>query len=410
MSGARPGAQAALLVGFGVFVITMIGFFRVTLLPDIGHDLSLSASDLGLITTSFAVGRLFIDLPAGRMADRWSVSANQSFAAASVAAASLVLAVAGTLGMVLAASFVMGVASAVSNTVGQTFFSTTAPAERRGTAVARFSSALLVGQSIGPAVAGLLTAVGTWRTAVGTGAAIAACLVVVIAVGARRLGGGNLGVQPAALDPSAAPVPAVRPIQRAVLYSVPFVSFFTFGSLPQTVVPLIGADSLGLDAAAIGLALGLAGVCRFIGTLISGWVSDHVSRKAALVPGLAASAVGAALLSWEGSNAAWLAAIVVMSLASAPISVATTMLADLAGGQRVGRKLGPFRFVGDVGMIAGPLVVTLILEHAGTTSAVLTVAGVLTTCALACALILPDTRGSAESGAHGLRPDGPDYP
>jgi MFS family permease len=173
------------------------------------------------------------------------------------------------------------------------------------------------------------------------------------------------------------------------------VMFFTFGSMPQTVVPRLGAADLGLSAAVIGVALGIGGACRFVGTLVAGWVSDHVSRKAALIPGLAASAAGVALLAVQEEVWAWLAAIVVMSLASSPIAVATTMLADRANGRQVGRKLGPFRFVGDLGMICGPVAVTLVLQHAGTRAAVLAVAGLLTVCAVACALGLTETAGRA---------------
>jgi MFS transporter, DHA1 family, multidrug resistance protein len=172
---------------------------------------------------------------------------------------------------------------------------------------------------------------------------------------------------------------------------VPFVMFFTMASLPQTVIPLLGAGDLELSAAAVGLALALGGVCRFVGNLGGGWVSDRVSRKAALVPGLGLSAAGAALLAWEGQLWAWVAAIVVLGLASFPISVATAVLTDLIDGRRVGRALGPFRFVGDLGMIIGPFMVTVILERAGTGPAVLTVAALLAAAAVACALAIPET-------------------
>jgi predicted MFS family arabinose efflux permease len=58
-----------LLVGGAVLGISMLAFFRVPLLPAIGQELSMSAAQLGLVTTIFAAGRLATDIPAGRLAD-----------------------------------------------------------------------------------------------------------------------------------------------------------------------------------------------------------------------------------------------------------------------------------------------------------------------------------------------------
>lgn len=399
VSGRRSGTLPAFLVGFSVFATTLVAFFRVTLLPDIGAELSLSAADLGLVTTAFALGRLVADLPAGRMADRWPVTVNQGVAAAGVALASGVLAMAGDLVAVIGAAFVLGVASSVSNTVGMTYFSTMAAPEQRGRALARFSSALLVGQSLGPAVAGLLTALGSWRMVAAVGAAMAAAQILVIAAGAGQFRPGPPRAPEDAAAPAAQTARPLRTSQRVILYAVPFVMFCTMASLPQTVIPLLGASDLELSAAAVGLALGFGGVCRFLGNLVGGWASDRISRKAALVPGLALSAAGAALLAWEGQLWAWLAAIVVLGLASSPISTATAILTDLTGGRSVGRALGPFRFVGDLGMIIGPYPVTLILEHAGTRPAVLTVAALLAAAAAACALGIPETGSTGNTSS-----------
>jgi predicted MFS family arabinose efflux permease len=51
-----------------VFAISAAAFSRIPLLPEIGADLSLTVGEIGLLTTAFGVGRLVMDLPAGRMA------------------------------------------------------------------------------------------------------------------------------------------------------------------------------------------------------------------------------------------------------------------------------------------------------------------------------------------------------
>ncbi len=258
--------------------------------------------------------------------------------------------------------------------------------------MAVFSAALLGGQAVGPAAAGLIASVAGWRTALIVGAAGAGIVVVVLLMARpSRLaplpsppkGGGH--------SPGDEPVPPRSSL--LVLQSVSFAVVLTRGSVSQTLVPIIGADELGLGTAAIGLALGLGGLARFVGTLVGGRMSDRVSRKSALVPGLLVQAAGVALLALDPTVALWVTAIVVMSLASFAVPVAATILGDITHPARVGRQLGRFRFVGDLGLIAGPLVVTGMFDRVGRAAAFSVVAGVLVIAALLAWRFLPETGG-----------------
>ncbi len=411
MRGAGPTARLTelraqhageLAVGAVVLVLSMIAFMRVPLLPELGDELSMSAADLGLMTTIFAVGRLCADIPAGRMTDLTSASRMLGGAAALLGLASLVLAVAEVSGVVMVAAFLLGVSSATVNTTGMVYFAEVATTERRGRSMAGFSAALLGGQAFGPALGGVLAAWWGWRAALAIGAVIAmvvACGAVLRSLRRRRTTTGAELHQPAE-----APVPHGIPLrEQAILYSVPFVMFFTFGSMPQTLVPIIGADELDLGVGVIGLFLGVGGACKFIGAIVGGTISDRVSRKAALIPALLGQAAGVALLAVEGTLWAWVAALVVMSLASFAIGVAATMLVDRTHGRRAGRRLGPYRFAGDLGLIAGPVTASLVYEHWGQRPAALLVTAVVLACALACMLGLRETRWLDESSPPRLR-------
>lgn len=177
-----------------------------------------------------------------------------------------------------------------------------------------------------------------------------------------------------------------------VLQSVSFAVFLTLGSIPQTLVPVVGSETLGLGTASIGLALGLGGVARFVGTLIGGRLSDRLSRKAALVPALVLQGVGVGLLALPPTVTLWLAAIVVMSIASYAVAVAATIVGDLAHPSRVGGQLGRFRFVGDLGLIVGPVAVSAIYETIGREEAFLAVAALLVGVGALCLRLLPDTQ------------------
>ena len=373
-----------MLVGAAVLAVSAVAFFRVPLLPSIGATLGVRPGLLSLVTVVFGVGRLATDVPAGHLADRVAATTALAGAGLLMGLGSFLLAAAGSLGFLLVAAATLGVASSVANTTGMTFFSN-APAGRRGTSMAVYSAALLGGQSFGPAVSGVVSGAAGWRTAEVAGA------VAVIAVAVASVALGTGAAETRALPaPRGAHVQLPR-AQRALLYAVPFSVMFALGAMPQTIVPLIGAHGYGLSAGAIGLTLGLGGLCRFAGAAAGGIAADRYSRKGSLVPGLALMAAGVALLGVRGGTVVFVLAVALMSLGSYGVTVAATMLADL-GGSGMGRRLGTFRFVGDLGLIAGPLAAGTVYDLAGTRASVLVVASLLAACTVVAALLLPETK------------------
>jgi predicted MFS family arabinose efflux permease len=390
------GVPYALLAGVGVAVLVLstAAFFRVPLLPEIGRDLVMSATQVGIITSMFAVGRLLTDLPAGRLLERLHPAALLSGSAVLMVVGSLSLAVALVPSVAYFAAFVLGISSAVTNATGMHAFSTAVPARRRGTALAVFSTALLGGPALGPLAAGGIAGLSSWRVAEVIAAAVCAVLVLALVVVWRR--------GPDARPRTSDRAPDVRtdetlvdagPAAQRALLAVAFAMFFTLGAVPQTLIPLIGADELGLSVSAIGVALGVGGACRLAGGFVGGALADRVARPAALVPGLLLQAVGVALVIGPGV-AWWLAGIVVMSLASCSIAVGATVLADLAPEGGLGPRLGRFRFIGDVGLIARPLVGAQLFERAGTGPTMLAIAALLTVTAIWCAISVPETRAA----------------
>ncbi|HEX6022601.1 MAG TPA: MFS transporter, partial [Solirubrobacter sp.] len=340
-----------------------------------GADLSLSATELGWVVTAFGFGRLAMDLPAGRLADKADPLRLFALAAVAMAVASGLIAAATSLAVVLVAACLLGVGSATGNTTGMTAMSGAAPAERRGSAMALYSGSLLVGQALGPVLGGLTAAAGSWRTAAAAGAGLG----VAVAGGAmlaRRSGAGDLARAVRRERP--APVgPPLSAMQHAVLYGVAFSVFLTVGAMPQTLIPVIGAHDLGLGSAAIGLALGAGGLARMVGAALTGTVSDRVSRRAALLPCLALQAGGVALLAVDEATTWWLLAIVAMSLGSSGHAVGATMLGDRARPEALGRALGRYRFVGDIGLVSGPVLAAWLYDVAGSGVAITVVCAAL---------------------------------
>jgi MFS family permease len=385
----RTTSAPMLLPGGVVLAVGIASFMRAPLLPEIGRDLGIGAADLAFLTTAFAVGRLAMDLPAGRIADRLPPGPALAGTGLGVAISAAILGSAQSLGQALAGMFFLGVSSALTNTTGMTLFATSAPAARRGAAMAVFSMALMTGQTLGPAVGGIVAGVAGWRAAQAVAAAIGVgvlfvCLLVPSGRQRRRTAPDD--------DDDAHQDDSLTRAQAAVLAAVPFAVFFTLGALPQTLLPVIGSTDLSLSASAIGLALAAGGIVRFAGSAATGAISDRISRKAALVPSLLVMAGATAILAAPPTLATWMLAIVLLSVASNGIAVAATIIADNVPAATVGRRLGTFRFTGDFGLLAGPAVTGLLYQHAGRMPAMVVTAGLLATCAAATAILAPGGR------------------
>jgi MFS family permease len=177
---ATTGLREPSLVSTAVLTLTAVAFFRVALLPEFGREFSMSTFQLGVVTTAFALGRLVADLPGGHFADKVRAVNLMALSAGGVALGSLLLGISRVALAVYVASFLLGICSATTNATGMTFFSNVTGATHRGTSMAIFSAALLGGQAIGPAAAGLIASVGGWRFAMFVGTAAAGIVVLVL--------------------------------------------------------------------------------------------------------------------------------------------------------------------------------------------------------------------------------------
>lgn len=370
LAGLRPVFSRMRTVGFaigaGLFMLTVAAFVRTPLLPRIGRDLGMTAIGLGLLGSVFAAGRLAADFPAGRMTDRVRPGPMMSISAALVAAGSLTLAVAPSPSVAYAAMVVLGIGSTFTLTTAMAYFAR-APRIRRGVALSGFAAWLLAGQSFGPTLGGSLGDVYGWRWAV----AIAGLTGIGVAVAFL--------FSRTPLTPASSPEPAgkagtTRPVRSHVLrliYLLPAVQFALGGALLQTLVPIVADTELGFGPGTVGAALGLGGISRLVAALVTGQISDRVSRKRALIPGQILQTAGIAVFMLWSNEVAWLASIVLVTLGSAGVNVGATILADLSEGSGLGKRLAAFRFTGDLAFVVAPLLSGWLYQIAGRAAATL---------------------------------------
>ncbi|HEX6147211.1 MAG TPA: hypothetical protein VF083_10575, partial [Acidimicrobiia bacterium] len=116
-----------------------------------------------------------------------------------------------------------------------------------------------------------------------------------------------------------------------------------------------------------------------------------------------------ALFALVAGPLAWWVSILALTLGSVAVNVGTTILADLTEQSGLGRRLGAFRFTGDLAFLGTPIVSGALYELGGRgvgTLPVLALAGLTT---LAAAIWVPETldRSAPSPGRRaGGSPDG----
>jgi MFS family permease len=219
---------------------------------------------------------------------------------------------------------------------------------------------------------------------------------VVVSVAARSRAGrsgaedgsrGDPGLSGVSAAAPAAPPSAAPPsrLELIAIAAAPFATFFAIAGLTQTVLPVIGKAELGLSPATIGVVIGAGAAARFVSTWAAGIGSDRLSRRIVLVPSLALMSLGAGTLALPLDAAVWVAAILMLAIGSSGISVAAATLADRVPARALGRELGLFRLVGDLGLLIGPLVAGFLYQESGPALAGGTTAGVFAAAALVAA-------------------------
>jgi MFS family permease len=162
-----------------------------------------------------------------------------------------------------------------------------------------------------------------------------------------------------------------------------FVGTFAFVGMESTFA-LFGERRFGYSPAEVGLLFAYIGVASVAsqGVLVGRLVARH-GESAVLLWGLLGTGAGLALLAVADVLWLLLTALALLAAASGLVFATVTALVSLAAGEGdQGGALGVVASTGGLARIAGPVVATLLFQHAGVSTPLLLGAVLFALCAV----------------------------
>lgn len=332
-----------------------------------GQTFGVTEWAIGVIVTIFGVGRLAVDIPAGLIAEKFGRRTLLWIGPAIAGIASVGAALTDSYILLVLFRFLQGVGSGIYMTVATIVCADLASTETRGRVMALYQAALLTGAGLGPAVGGFVAerfglAAPFWMSAgIGLISAIYALFAFEETRGAEHAehkGGHGLS--------AILVVVAITPL--AVLLFVQFGGFFSRSGGQWTMMPLLAASRFTLSADDIGLAMTLSSVVNLAVLPWAGGASDRFGSVRVITVSTGVAAASLFLIAF--SSAPWMfwAGMALMGVATGFSGPAVAAYAvEHAPGGRFGPTMGVLRFFGDLGFVAGPVLLGLCVDllHVG---------------------------------------------
>ncbi|OII09345.1 MFS transporter [Curtobacterium sp. MCBA15_009] len=376
--------RSVLLSGFLPAALFAIGEGAIIpIIPIAADSLGAGLAFAGFVASLILVGELIGDVPSGIVVARIG-ERNAMIGAALVSVGGLVVCTTAGNAWVLALGvFLVGVSTAVFALARHAYMTTAIPVRIRARALSSLGGVFRFGYFVGPFVAaGVIHVTGATRSAfwIHVVCCLAAATVLLVlrdpATGARGLRLPARASRPTDATEPSTDTGAVfvekeahglfRTIRanRAVLLRLGsgagLIGAMRAGR--QVILPL-WAVSVGLDDSTAALVIGIAGAVDFALFYTSGQIMDRWGRLASALPCMLGLSISYFLLAWSGhldARVGWFVAIAMaMSLANGVGSgILMTLGADLAPRDDPAPFLGAWRFTGDFGSAAAPLLIS----------------------------------------------------
>ncbi|WP_256839186.1 MFS transporter [Ornithinimicrobium faecis] len=387
-------AVTTMMLVTGVNILTPI-------LPAYARSFGISATEIGVVVGAFSLGRLLFDVVGGVLADRVGVRTVCLVGCLITGAASLGAGLSDTLTLLLAARFLQGLGSALYMSAATSLVMAFLPRDSAGRWLSLYHGIFLTGLAVGPLVGGVVADVlglrapfFAYAVMAGIGALLTATRLPTVAQQRNQHAShhrGQIVTDEGRLTTKTALRRLFSNLPFLFLLLVILVLFVMRAGMRNTTVPLFAGDVLGMGTSTIGVLITVGAVAQISLMWHAGQVLDRRGRRPVIVISLFATAAVVLLFTWATSPWRLLVVMVLLGVFTAYLTAApNVVLVDVAPIEVRGTAIGVQRMATDLGQLAGPIVVGVVLDAASYTAVFLVTAGCLAVVALL-SLFLPET-------------------
>lgn len=379
---------------FPVYVPTfLLSFCRgiiIPILPLYAKSFDISYALVGVILAAEGIGSILGDLPTSVVLNKLGRKNAMILGVLTVTFSVIGLFFAPSVLAVILLRLISGVGASIWNISRHAYLTDVTSPHQRGRALAVFGGVNRIGTFLGPAVGGMLAAAFTLRApflAFG-GFALLATLVAALAVERRDT--------PVTISSKGHlhHISGIFKTHYKILCTAGIGQLCaqTIRSGRTVIVPLFGADMLGLGIDEVGWIVSVSGLVDMLMFPVAGIIMDRLGRKFAMIPCFAIQAVGMACIPLSGNFFELLAATCLIGFGNGIGSgTMMTLGADLAPRESLGEFLSFWRLIGDGGHMGGPMIVGQVADIVGLSPAAFVIAGIGLTASGIFLFLVPET-------------------
>jgi len=358
-------------------------------LPLFALSFDASYAMVGLVLAARGLGNLAFDVPAGMVVRHLGVRRSMLVGGSVMVVCALAMIQVSTLTEALVVQLLLGLAMALWNIARHTYVTEAVEIGRRGRTNAVMGGIGRISGFGGPVVGGALA---EWVSLTAPFAAQAG-LIALGVLAAMLWVNHDLPRHERSAQPHESLLQVLAGHWRVLISAGSGqMCAQTIRAARSAVVPLYAAEVLGLDASSVGLIISLSYATDMLMFYPAGQLMDRCGRKWAYVPSFIIQSLAMALVPL--TNSFWSLALVTMAVGVGNGLGSGTMLtlgADLAPERGRGEFLGMWRFIGDGGSAAGPMIVGQVAQVAGLHLAPVVIAGIGLLAAALLGGLVPET-------------------
>jgi MFS family permease len=391
--------EALLILCVQVFVLHIGQSLIVPLLPLYAETFVINTTLVGLLLTFQAVPRVFISLPAGRLADRWGANRTLFVAAMVVALSGIIGGLAPNYAVLLISRIVQGFGTAISMISGLTYAANISNSENRGRHVSLFQGSFLLGNSIGPVIGGYTAQFLGYQAPFFVYAVLSVLVAIWILVrlpDPRSIGGGTDILRKKRPDFMVSMRSMLRNPGVVLVSMISLLAAYTRRGSRDMALPLIGSQ-IGATEGQIGFALTAIFLMNALVIYWAGSLADRYGTKAVIVPSWIITALGLFLLGYAPVYSILLLGASIYGLGAGVGSpVPAAYVAAVVDEESQGMAMGVYRTFNDIGLIIGPTVMGWIADSSGIANGVIANAAVVAAAAVIFYFFAPDPEKSKQ--------------